>query len=99
MQGMDLQEFMRLGFLQEANRVFFHPVGLALTVVTDTDTGTSTLVVDDERGDPEGFVFPPEMLDTEAARAKAAHVQELWESKVEARIALLGAPIQDVPGL
>lgn len=32
---IDIAEFRELGFLQEANRVFFHPLGLALEVVID----------------------------------------------------------------
>jgi hypothetical protein len=34
---MDIREFRELGFLQEANRLFFHPHGLALEVTTVTD--------------------------------------------------------------
>lgn len=35
---MDAAEFRRLGFLQEANRLFFHPHGLALSVrIIETD--------------------------------------------------------------
>lgn len=30
---IDIKEFRELGFLQEANRQFFHPLGLALEVV------------------------------------------------------------------
>jgi hypothetical protein len=34
---MNIGEFRRSGFLQEANRQFFHPHGLALEVTTATD--------------------------------------------------------------
>lgn len=34
---IDISEFQRIGFLQEANRLFFHPHGLALEVTTVTD--------------------------------------------------------------
>lgn len=33
---IDIKEFRELGFLQEANRCFFHPLGLALEIVTET---------------------------------------------------------------
>lgn len=33
---MDLTEFRRLGFLQEVNRQFFHPLGLALEMIVET---------------------------------------------------------------
>lgn len=32
---MNIKEFRELGFLQEANRHFFHPLGLALEVVSE----------------------------------------------------------------
>lgn len=32
---MDIKEFREKGFLQEANRLFFHPLGLALEVQID----------------------------------------------------------------
>ncbi len=35
---LDLKEFVETGYLQEANRLFFHPLGLALAVsVVDTE--------------------------------------------------------------
>ena len=32
---MNIKEFRNKGFLQEANRLFFHPLGLALEILTD----------------------------------------------------------------
>lgn len=42
---IDIGEFQEIGFLQEANRLFFHPHGLALEIVsvTDNDKALSTL--------------------------------------------------------
>lgn len=34
---IDIAEFRKLGFLQEANRQFFHPLGLALEVVVEDE--------------------------------------------------------------
>ncbi len=34
---IDIREFVEEGFLQEANRLFFHPLGLALVAKFDTD--------------------------------------------------------------
>lgn len=36
---MSLAAFRRAGFLQESNRLFFHPRGLALALQVDTKTG------------------------------------------------------------
>ena len=57
---LDLQEFRDLGLLQEVNRQFFHPRGLALEIiVSDLD---SNLVVSlggiwDHRTDPDGMFY------------------------------------------
>ena len=58
---MDIAAFRSEGFLQEANRMFFHPLGLALEVHTD-ENGSETLGgVWDYRADPEGIYYaePP----------------------------------------
>jgi hypothetical protein len=80
---INIAEFRKLGFLQEANRLFFHPLGMALEVVVNDD-GTETLGgVWDSREDPEGFEFgnPP-------SQERAAFVEALRLSKVEARKAM-----------
>jgi hypothetical protein len=75
-QYMDMQEFLDGGFLQEANRKFFHPLGLALSVVTDEDgKATGFGQVWDYRDDPEGIYFAegtasPEKRDNVAAQQK-----------------------------
>ena len=52
---MNLNTFVENGFLQEANRQFFHPLGLALTAVL-VDNAVTHLTVQDT-DDPEGFAF------------------------------------------
>ena len=32
---IDIKKFAEMGFLQEANRKFFHPLGLALEIIVD----------------------------------------------------------------
>jgi len=51
-----IKEFQEFGYLQEANRLFFHPLGLALEVSTDA-SGLRLGGVWDIRGDPEGILF------------------------------------------
>lgn len=79
---MNIKEFRSLGFLQEANRCFFHPLGLALEVVINDD-GTETLGgIWDYREDEEGMMFSPDMIKQE----KIDYVTSLRQSKVQARI-------------
>jgi hypothetical protein len=54
---MDIKEFHELGFLQEANRQFFHPHGLALEIRVSEDGSESLGGIWDCREDPEGVVF------------------------------------------
>lgn len=88
---IDIKEFRSLGFLQEVNRQFFHPLGLALEVIINDETGEETLGgVWDYRDDPEGMGFGTGAINKD----KVAHVEALRESKVAARIKEFGSVIQ-----
>ena len=90
---MDIQEFLEEGYLQEANRQFFHPLGLALEVCIDTDTGQVVLSgVQDRRDDDEGIQYNQDFIDTKKAR----QIKELQNSKAEIRKEKLGYVIQPV---
>ena len=90
---MGIKEFKSKGFLQEANRLFFHPLGLALEVTIDEETGRQRLgSVWDFRGDPEGITFGPGV----ANQNKADYVSDLKESKAAERIKLFGDVIQPI---
>ena len=66
MKYMSIEEFKERGYLQEANRLFFHPLGIALVVFVDNDSGEMKLCgIQDNRDDPEGMVFGD--FDTEKA--------------------------------
>jgi hypothetical protein len=60
---MDLREFVDEGILQEVNRIFFHPLGLALRVHISEYGEYSLHSILDYRDDPEGVYFPTEVLD------------------------------------
>jgi len=87
---IDIAEFRREGYLQEVNRRFLHPLGLALEVVREDD-GTERLGgVWDYRDDPEGMVFDSSMALTE----NAEHIDALWDEKAATRVELLGYMVQ-----
>lgn len=76
---MTPKEFREQGYLQEVNRRFLHPLGLALEVVREVDGTERFGDVWDSREDPEGFVFGPDMIDAE----KASRIQlEGWKEAV-----------------
>ncbi len=76
---MDFSEFLELGFLQEVNRKFFHPLGLAIEMTLD-DTGKVNGFgrIWDYRDDPEGMFFGEGMITQE----KIDNVEKLKQSKL-----------------
>lgn len=91
---MDIREFREAGFLQEVNRLFFHPHGLALEVVIQDDEGTEVLGgIWDAREDPEGMIYGENMINPEKVR----RVVEECNKHVLARKELFGSIIQPAP--
>lgn len=86
---INIGEFQEDGYLQEANRQFFHPLGLALEVVTDDETGEKSLGgVWDYRDDPEGMFFG-DLRDGESRR-KANTVEAQRQKLLPVRESVLG---------
>lgn len=52
---MSAKEFRELGLLQEVNRLYLHPMGLALEIVVEDDGTEHFGEVWDYRADPEGM--------------------------------------------
>lgn len=87
---MNIKEFREEGYLQEANRLFFHPLGLALEVVIDENNNESLGGIHDYRKDPEGTVYGNGII----KQYKIDNVSKLREAKREYREKLLGNIIQ-----
>ena len=80
---IDIKEFRAKGFLQEANRKFFHPLGLALEVIINDETGEEGLGgIWDYRNDDEGMFFSPNMI----SKDKTDYTEALRKSKIEYRL-------------
>ena len=78
---LPVKEFRREGYLQELNRLFLHPLGLALEVIVEED-GTETLGgIWDYRNDIDGIRY--EGVDLEPA---ALHIQEIWTGREPGRV-------------
>jgi hypothetical protein len=54
---IDITEFREKGYLQELNRLFLHPLGLALEVVIDDNGNESLGGIWDYRDDPSGIIY------------------------------------------
>lgn len=93
---MSPSEFRAIGFLQEINRLFLHPRGLALEVVVG-DGPERLGRIWDYREDPEGVVFGGEPGSIISA-TKAEAVERQFQVHLPAREALLGRAVQAVGG-
>lgn len=91
---LPISEFRAEGYLQELNRQFLHPLGLALEVTRHEDGTEEITGVWDSRDDPEGFYFD-DLTDADGARA--AHVGALFSERCAYRVERLGYAIQPVP--
>lgn len=94
---IDLKEFHELGFLQEVNRQFFHPLGLALEMSIDDDGNYHLGGVWDYRDDPEGMVFfwdTEEQLHTAREKAMLVAAERKQHSKHRKEMFSAGSIIQ-----
>ena len=87
---MDLNEFVDEGFLQEVNRQFFHPLGLALAVSYSDGKAVGLAGLWDYRDDPEGISYQNGVLSLD----KYMSVENLFLSKTDYRSANLGYVVQ-----
>lgn len=87
---MEIEEFIDEGYLQEVNRRFLHPLGLAL----EASLPDGTLKVWDYRDDPEGIAF--KNIDSDVMLRKARHVWSLWKGRQKPREDSLGYMIQPI---
>ena len=92
---LSIREFQESGSLQEVNRQFFHPLGLALAVKCDDSTGDVELYgIHDGRDDDEGFMFDD--WGTDGGERGRAIVAE-QERRLAIRRERLGYGVQELP--
>lgn len=91
---VDEEELLDEGYILEANRQFFHPLGLEL-VAQVADDGLRLRVMD-RREMPAGLVFEREEDEkvSGARRRKIARVACLWETRAQARLDRYGFIVQ-----
>ncbi len=93
------KEFRALGYLQDANRRYFHPLGLALEVIVDDDGSEKFGGVWDCCDDPEGMAFADADWTAEKVDvAQAMQVDADRKMKAAVRLKNLGFVIQPLPG-
>lgn len=97
---IDIKEFREKGYLQEVNRRFFHPLGMALAISSDDKTKKESIAfIFDARDDKDGFEFgikdfsEKEFIDF---KAKERFIDKEFFKKKKNRIELFGSFIEPV---
>lgn len=97
---MNIKEFRESGYLQEANRRFFHPLGLALEIVQQED-GTETLGgIWDYREDKEGILYDIAGSDSDRKgrfKANEDFINSEFETRKANRLEALGFIVEPIP--
>jgi len=96
-------DFCKRGYLQEANRRFFHPLGLSLVVITNEDGSEGVFDIVDRREDPNGCVFDfkdESHFDSdriEEIKHKAKIFEDEWDARLKSRLENLGFTNEPLP--
>ncbi len=91
---ISVAEFRELGYLQELNRLFLHPLGLALSAtVIDGQEEETFGPIFDYRDDPGGIRYDKSVIDDKVReRAKRIEIERLEKTKT--RLEEIGYIIQ-----
>jgi hypothetical protein len=96
---IDIKEFREKGYLQEVNRNFLHPLGLALEIVINDD-GTEKLGgIWDYREDQEGIYYDISNADLERKskfKDKRDFVDNQMKERCKQREEILGFDIEPI---
>jgi hypothetical protein len=96
---MNIKEFRELGYLQEINRTFLHPLGLALEIVQNEDGSEVLGGIWDYREDEEGIYFDIENSDIERQRSfnkKKNFIDSEFDIRLNKRYNKLGFKIEPI---
>jgi hypothetical protein len=97
---MEVEEFMSIGLLQELNRQFLHPRGLAIEVRVEEGRNGEEFYsfgrIWDYRSDPVGIVFGDEVVNSPGFMEKFERVKQMFLDKQDVRIKSFGWSIQPV---
>ena len=93
---IDLVDFREAGYFQEVNRLFFHPLGLALELQQMSDESWRLSGIWDVRDDKEGIVFNDDYTASGEAAKKAEFIRQQLAKRAGPREKKLGFVVQPV---
>ena len=94
---INIKEFREKGYLQELNRRFLHPLGLALEVLIDDDGNEKLGGVWDFRDDTEGIHYDISNADLERKNRfneKKLFIDTEFENRRKSRKEILGFDVE-----
>jgi len=98
---MSVKEFREKGYLQELNRQFLHPLGLALEVIINDETKDEHFGgIWDYRDDPEGMIYDLENSSKDRInqfKKRAEFIRQEQYQRSLHRIKSLGWNIEPIP--
>lgn len=96
---MNPKEFRKQGFLQELNRCFLHPLGLALEMVIEDDGFEKFGEVWDCRHQAEGIYYDLENSDQERLKnfnEKCDYVTDEFNKHSDTRVKMFGTEVEPI---
>jgi len=93
---INIKEFREQGYLQELNRQFLHPLGMALEIIIDEEGNEKLGGVWDYRDDPEGMFYAEEVVELDKFKENANRIGEEYLIKAEYRKDKYGYIIQAI---
>lgn len=97
---MDIKEFREKGYLQELNRRFLHPLGLAIEIVVDDDGSEKLGGIWDYRDDKEGIYYDIANSDKERIKKFKKNrdfIDNILKKTIPYREVNLGFGIEHIP--
>jgi len=100
LQTMSGEEFRDKGYLQEANRQFFHRLGLALSMIVDSEGTVVSFQIIDKREEKEGIYF--DLKNSDSTRVKkfnknANFIGKEMNKRTTKRMKLFGSSVEPIP--
>jgi hypothetical protein len=96
---IDIKEFREKGYLQELNRQFLHPLGLALEIIIEDNGSEKINGIWDYREDQEGIFYDLKNSNEKRIKSfikKSDFIKNEFEERKKKRKELLGFDIEPI---
>lgn len=97
---IDIKEFREKGYLQELNRRFLHPLGMALEIIVEENGEEKLGGIWDYRDDEEGIYYDLVNSDEERIEKFTKNEQFVFDEMMkrsEKRTEMFGSNIEPIP--